>query len=63
MRIVLSKLDRLSTVSTILPALSQVTAINAEVLKQALKACVEFCGKLNVKELLSGVTQTWKGLF
>ena len=37
MRIGLPKLDVLSAVSTIIPALSHITAINAEVLKQTLK--------------------------
>jgi len=37
MRIGLSKLDIISTVSTKLPPLSHVTVINAEVWKEALK--------------------------
>jgi len=63
MRIGISKLDILSTVSTTLPALSHVTAINAEVLKQALKFVLNSVANLMSRYCLSGVTQTWKDLY
>jgi len=58
MRIGLPKLDLLSTFSTILPALSHVTAITAEVLKHTLK----FVLNSVVNWTSSNCYLAWRGL-